>query len=93
MGFLKFLFIAILVLWLIRMVVRLLAPWILKKVSQKIMGTAQQQYQQRQRPQQGNHTQTQPEGEISIDYVPPQAARPKKGPQKAGEFVDFEEVK
>lgn len=34
-----------------------------------------------------------PEGTISVDYVPP--VKPEKAPKldKAGEFVDYEEVK
>lgn len=96
MGLLKFLFIAILVLWLLRMVVRLALPYMMRKVSEKMMGQAQEQYQQRY---QGHpHSQSQrpeerrPEGKITIDYIPPKP-RQKEGPKKAGEFVDYEEIK
>lgn len=82
MGFLKFLFIAILVLWVIRVLLRLVFPLILKSV---FGGMQQQQgYQQQQQTRK-------PEGKISIDYIPPQ---PKHGnADKLGDFVDYEEVK
>lgn len=91
-AFLKFLLIAILVLWVIRMVARLIFPWAMKKAAEKIM--SQQQYQpyqgQQQRAQRSQ--QTQPDGSVQIDYVPPKT-KAGKGPQKAGEFVEFEEVR
>ncbi len=94
MGLLKFLFIAILVLWLIRMIVRLALPFLLRKMSEKVMGQTQAQYQQRyqgnphgQRPEEQR-----PEGKITIDYVPPRKSY-GDGPKKAGEFVDYEEIK
>ena len=54
-------------------------------MNQQQGGYAQGGYtQQRQR----NH---QPEGEITVDYIPPQKKRDVKL-DDAGEFVDFEEV-
>ena len=86
MGFLKFIMVTILVLWLIRMIIRLVFPLMLRN----IFGKMQQQAHNggggpsAQRPQK-------PEGSISIDYMPPQ---PKPGkPDKMGDFVDYEEVK
>jgi len=90
MGLLKFLFIAITVLWLIRIVFRLLFPWIMRKVAQKVMGNARQQYQHPNAPYRNAHGR-QPDGKIRIDYVPPQ--KQTKGARKAGEFVEFEEIK
>jgi hypothetical protein len=74
------------VLWLIRMLIRLIFPLVLKNMFSKMQQTAadprQQQQQQRRRA---------PEGSINIDYVPPQ---PKKGnADKLGDFVEYEEVK
>lgn len=88
MGFIKFLFIAVMVLWLIRLILRLVFPLVLKsifgKMQQQQSGYAGQQQQQQQRS-------SRPEGSLSIDYVPPQ---PKKGnADKLGDFVDYEEVK
>lgn len=85
MGFLKFIMITILVLWLIRMIIRLVFPLMLRN----IFGKMQQQAHHG-----GGHSQQRPqkpEGSISIDYMPPQ---PKPGnPDKLGDFVDYEEVK
>ncbi|WP_432714276.1 DUF4834 domain-containing protein [Pedobacter sp.] len=81
MGFLKFLLIAILVLWLIKIILRLVFPLVLKKVFSKM-----QQQANGAAPQQKK-----PEGSISIDYMPPQ---PKQGnADKLGDFVDYEELK
>lgn len=95
MGFLKFLFIAILVLWVIRMVAARLLPWVLRRFARKMQEQAFQQFQgqqghQRQEQQAKYNKQT--EGKINIDYIPPQPTD-QKGPSKAGEFVDFEEIK
>lgn len=91
MGLLKFLFIAITVLWLVRIVFRLVFPWAMRKMAQKVMGNAQQrQYQHQNAPYRNSGTR-QPDGKIRIDYVPPQ--NQSKGAKKAGEFVEFEEIK
>lgn len=90
MGLLKFLFIAITVLWLVRLVFRLVFPWAMRKMAQKVMGDAQQQHQHRNAPYR-NAGQRQPDGKIRIDYVPPK--NQTKGAKKAGEFVEFEEIK
>jgi len=98
MGLLKFLIITIAVLWLLRVVARLLFPWAMRKMAEKVMGNAQQQY--RQQYQQRNtafrgadpNERSQPDGKIRIDYMPPQG-KPKNGAKRAGEFVDFEEIK
>ena len=84
MGIIKFLFVSILILWIIRVLLRLVFPLVLRN----IFGKMQQQ-------QAGANTQQQksnkPEGSISIDYVPPQ---PKQGnADKLGDFVEYEEVK
>jgi hypothetical protein len=82
MGLLKFLFIAILVLWIIRTLIRLIFPVMLKNAfgNMQNQGAGQQQQQQ-----------SRPEGSISIDYMP---KKDKKGnADKLGDFVDYEEVK
>ncbi len=88
MQVLKILLIIIAVLWLLRVAVRLLFPWAVKKAAEKMMSDAQQQFQGRR----SSPPPPTPDGKIRIDYVPPQD-KEKKGPQRAGEFVDFEEVK
>jgi len=94
MGLLKFLFIAVAVLWLVRVVARLLFPWAMRKMAEKVMGNAQQQYQQRNTAFRGANPnqRRQPDGKVRIDYMPPQD-KPKSGAKNAGEFVDFEEIK
>jgi len=93
---LKFLFIAILVLWLLRMVVRAALPYLVRQASEKMMGQARDQYQQQyggQYRQARPEERRSPEGEITVDYVPPKNQRVKNGPKRAGEFVDYEEIK
>lgn len=82
MGLLKFLFITILILWVIRIILRLVFPLVLKNIFSNMQ-------------QQGNgpagQQQRRPEGSISIDYMPP---KPKPGnTDKLGDFVDYEELK
>jgi hypothetical protein len=86
MGWLiKFLFIVILVLWVIRVLLRLVFPMVLKNIFGKMQQQSGQYAQQQEQPAR------KPEGSISIDYVPPQ---PKQGnADKLGDFVDYEEVK
>src|SRR5690606_1309847 len=97
MGFLKFLFIAILVLWILRIVVASLLPWILRrfanKMQEKVFQEFQSQNKQYQRPgQQERQQHKRTEGKINIDYIPPQPSS-NSGANTAGEFVDFEEIK
>lgn len=61
----------------------------MRKMAQKVMGDAQQ-HSHRNGPYRYANSR-QPDGKIRIDYVPPK--NQKKGAEKAGEFVDFEEVK
>lgn len=83
MFLIKFIFITILILWVIRLLIRLIFPVMLKN----IFGNMQQQAanaSQQQRP-------SKPEGSISIDYMP---KKEKRGnPDKLGDFVDYEEIK
>ncbi|NQX40213.1 hypothetical protein SAMN05421820_10596 [Pedobacter steynii] len=82
MAFLKFLFIAFLVLYILRLIFRLVFPMVLKNMFSKVQQQAENQARQRN---------SRPDGAISIDYMPPQ---PKGGrTDKLGDFVDYEEVK
>ncbi len=93
MGLLKFLLIAITILWLLRVVARLLFPWAMRKMAQKIMGDATQQQQYHSRnANRDRYQHTQPDGSIRIDYTPPKN-KTKQGAKSAGEFVEFEEIK
>lgn len=97
-GFLKFLIIAICIFFLLRMVLRLVFPWAMRKAAQRIMGKAQEQYQRQAQQQARYQSQSQQQaspnydGKVHIDYVPPKS-KTKSGKKIAGEFVDFEEVK
>lgn len=82
MPLIKFLFIAVLVLWVIRILIRLLLPMLFNNLAGKMQQQASGQPQQPKR---------KPEGSISIDYMPP---KPNQGKtDKLGDFVDYEEVK
>lgn len=81
MGLIKFIFITIIVLWVIRGLLRLIFPVILKSVFSNIQNQATQ----------NQSRSAKPEGVISIDYMP---KKQKKGnADKLGDFVDYEEVK
>jgi hypothetical protein len=81
MGLLKFLFVTICILWLIRLIVRLLLPVLFQKMMTKAQNQANQRYQQQ------NST---PDGRIKVDYMPPKV---KSKVDDAGDFVDYEEIK
>jgi len=84
MGLIRFLFIAISVIYILKALARIFLPYIFNKAVHKM---AQQQ--------QANQQQTQsakPEGTISVDFVPPNAPKKPKLDQ-AGDFVDYEELK
>ena len=84
LGLVKFIFIAILVLWIIRMLIRLILPVLFGNLASKMQQQASGQSQQQQK-------RSKPEGSISIDYMPPKPDQGKT--DKLGDFVDYEEVK
>ena len=91
--FIKFLIIAILVLWIIRVLFRLIFPVMLKNIfgSMEKQAAGGQQYQQQYQHKQQQRQSAKPEGAISIDYMP---KKEKTGnADKLGDFVDYEEVK
>ena len=89
MGLLRFLFITICVIYILRVLGRLFMPYLFKKAAEKMT-----EKMNNQAGQQANYQSTnkKPEGTISVDYVPP---KEKKKPKldNAGDFVDYEEVK
>ncbi|MGO1242536.1 MAG: DUF4834 family protein [Sphingobacterium sp.] len=103
MAFLKFIAIFFIIFYAVRFLLRLVMPFALRKVSERLMRTAQQHAsasagQNRhanQDPFSQFRQQTQPkdEGEIHVHYIPGVDTKPRKGTGKAGEFIDFEEVK
>jgi hypothetical protein len=84
MELLEFLIITIFVLYIIRMLVRIVMPMLF----QKVMNNAQQHQQNRQ---QQNYTRSTKAEKIKVDYIPEQ----KKGsvPDSEGDFIDYEEIK
>jgi hypothetical protein len=83
MGLIRFLIIAISVIYIIRTLARIFLPYLFKKAVHKMA----QQQQANQQQNQGK-----PEGTISVDFVPPSAPKKPKLDQ-AGDFVDYEELK
>ena len=82
MVLLKFLFITICVLWLLKMIARLLLPIFFQKLMTKAQNQANQRYQQQHN--------TNPDGRIRVDYMPP---KEKSRGDNAGDFVEYEEIK
>lgn len=82
MSFLiKFIFITIIIFWIIRGLLRLIFPVIIKSVFSNLQNQAAK----------SQPRQHKPDGSISIDYMP---KKEKKGnADKLGDFVDYEEVK
>lgn len=88
--------------YLFKFGMRLLLPYAMRKITERMMKKAQQsgnttytyystgnpfgQYQQK------GQSQAQPDGKVRVDYVPQREER-RKGTATAGEFIDFEEVK
>jgi hypothetical protein len=89
MGFLKFIMITIFVIWVIRIILRLVFPMVLKSVFGKMQQQASAGASAGRGPAYKENPK--PEGAISIEYMPPQ---PKKGnADKLGDFVEYEELK
>jgi len=95
-ALLKFLFFSILILWIIRLLAARLLPWILRRFAKKMQEQAFKEFHaQGKRPHQANphQQQKQSEGKISIEYIAPQPNNNSNRANKAGEFVDFEDIK
>jgi hypothetical protein len=80
MVLLRFLIISILILYVVRLIMRLLAPYLF----QSLVNKAQQQ-------QQNAHRAEKPTGRINVDYIP--EGKKSNIPDTEGEFVEYEEVK
>lgn len=83
MGLLKFLFFALLFYYGFKFLVKLLAPFLLKKVADNIQKKAEEQFGGQQ-PKSAVR-----EGETIIDKAPSNNSQSKKS---VGEYVDFEEI-
>ncbi|PRD49084.1 DUF4834 family protein [Sphingobacterium haloxyli] len=106
MELLKILAIFLLVFYGLKYLFRLLMPFALRKMMERLTNKAQQQQSAGGRSGTYSYTtggnpfeqfkqQTPPEneGEVRVDYVPREEAKLKKGTQTAGEFIEFEEIK
>jgi hypothetical protein len=80
MELLRFLFIAILVLYIIRALARLVFPMLFQHVVNKAQQPGQQQYSN-QKP---------PTGKVKVDYIP---EKKSSIPDSEGDFIDYEEIK
>lgn len=87
MGLLKILAIFLLVFYGVKFLFRLLMPFALRKLSERVMGgnNPYEEFKQQGSPKQ--------EGELRVDYIPQEDHKAKKGTETAGEFIDFEEIK
>jgi len=84
MLLIKFIFITVIILWILRVLIRLIFPVVIRNMFGNMQQQAANANQQQQRS-------AKPEGSISIDYMP---KKEKKGnPDKLGDFVDYEEIK
>ena len=81
MILLRFLFIAIVIIYIIRMAARLLLPMLFQSVVNKAQENAQQQYR----------SQKKPEGKVSVDYIPEK--KKSSIPDSEGDFIDYEDIK
>ena len=81
MEFLDFIFIAILVIYIIRSIIRLVVPILFQKVVNKAQQGQQQNYQQSNRAT----------GTIRVDHIP--QGKKNAVPDNEGEFIDYEEIK
>ncbi|SFS58385.1 DUF4834 family protein [Sphingobacterium wenxiniae] len=107
MELLKIIAIFVIVYYALKYTFRLLMPFALRKMTERIMKKAQQspyngqQSYQYQYNGQGDpfaqfrqqKTSAGQGGEVRVDYVPQEESRSRKGTETAGEFVDFEEIK
>ncbi|MEI5985750.1 MULTISPECIES: DUF4834 family protein [Sphingobacterium] len=85
--------------YLFKFGMRLLLPFFMKKVAEKIMNGQQGQYAN-EGPQQGRYQdpfsqfkrESRQDGKVRVEYTP-EKSKKGKGTETAGEFIDFEEVK
>ncbi|HLS95415.1 MAG TPA: DUF4834 family protein [Sphingobacterium sp.] len=105
MELIKFIAIFFIAFYGLKYLFRLLMPFAIRKMTERLMDKAQQsaggqrryQYTNNANPfdefKQNSSQSHRKDGEVRVEYVPQEDARQRKGPQTAGEFVDFEEIK
>jgi hypothetical protein len=83
MALLRFLFFTILILYLLKLVFRILIPVLFRLLVNKAANPQPRRGQQKRRA---------PDGSLNIDFIPPKD-KEARAADKAGEFIDYEEVK
>ena len=84
MWFLKFLLILVIVYLLGYLFLRVIFPWLLKKMVKKFAKKMDIQFEEPQKRKK--------QGSINIDYVP-ENQNPDNSADDKGEYIDFEEIK
>jgi CBS domain containing-hemolysin-like protein len=87
MALLRFIAIAVLIYYAIKFIGRLLAPFIMKKMADKMNDRFQQNFNNQQQYQQ---QQNKKEGEVTVEG---QARKKSKFSKDEGEYVDYEDIK
>ncbi|RYY32114.1 MAG: DUF4834 family protein [Sphingobacteriaceae bacterium] len=81
----RFLLITIVVLYIVRLIARLVLPMFFQSMIKKA------QQQQQQNPYNNYQQQRKPEGAVKVDYIP--EGKKSQVPDSEGEFVEYEEIK
>lgn len=85
---LKFLFIVLLIMFVLRRLLPWLMRWVVGEVVKQHAPQAQAEYRK------ASNRQGAPDGRVRVDYVPPKPKRqPRPDGYRGGEYVEFEEVK
>jgi len=84
MGFLRTIAIIVIIYYVFKFLMRLLAPFLMKKMADKMGSQFQQNQQGRQRQE------SEPEGKVTVEG---QSHRSTKFSDGEGEYVDYEEIK
>lgn len=106
MTFIYFILFIIIFYYVFKFSMRLIMPFAMRKLAERMMKKAQQSHQYNYGGQSpfGNsnpfgsantdHSQSRkPDDKVHVDYVPTKEEHKKNGTATAGEFVDFEEIK
>lgn len=88
LGFFRTVLIIILVFYAFRLIMRVLAPFILRFFAKKVQKNFENQFKQQQT-QHENYTSNQ--ADIKVSAPPKNKSNPKKG-FEGGEYIDYEEV-
>ncbi|HYH55734.1 MAG TPA: DUF4834 family protein [Anseongella sp.] len=88
MKFIQFLIVFFAIFFLVRLLFRALLPGLLRMAARKMSSQFSRQYQQYEEP-----AQQQKVGDVKVEYVPPKKKEKTAAGKKAGDFIEFEELK